>query len=134
MVISSTPTGVSLINNPVSAAPGFRIENTFVLAGIPMVMQAMFAQLKPLIQTGQSFYHQTVTCDLGEGTIADKLANIQNRHCDVEIGSYPFFRQGQLGTSLVMRGINKKKIEKAVLDVSELILSLGSTPIIESEY
>jgi molybdenum cofactor synthesis domain-containing protein len=97
------PEGASLIANPVSVAPGFRMENVYVMAGVPEIMRAMFDGIRNELKGGRPLQSLTVSTYLTEGTIAAELAEIQNRYPDVEIGSYPFVRNGRLGTSLVVR-------------------------------
>lgn len=111
------PQGATLIPNPVSAAPGFRIGNVFVMAGVPDIMRAMFDHVRPVLKGGKPMLSQTVSTYLTEGAIASELTQIQNRFADVEIGSYPFVRDGRLGTSLVVRHENAARLEevKAIL-------------------
>ena len=96
-----------LIPNPVSVAPGFIVENVYVMAGVPGIMRAMFDSVKGSLKGGNPIQSLTVSTFLTEGTIARELTAIQNRYPAVEIGSYPFVRlteQGtRLGTSLVSR-------------------------------
>jgi len=101
----------ALIENPISKAAGFRIENVYVLAGVPKIMQAMFEGIKSTLQGGAKLHSQTVTTTKHtEGTIADQLRILQNTNPDVEIGSYPYFKQGDFGVSLVVRGEDKAKV------------------------
>lgn len=127
------PTGVELIDNPVSNAPGFQIENVFVLAGVPVVMQAMFETLHSRLAKGTPIRCHTITCNIAESLISDQLGTIQKRHAYVDIGSYPHFhfKSGIYGLSLVVRGTDETLLEKASQDISELICSLGGTPRIE---
>src|SRR6185437_12808324 len=102
--MAHTPEGASLIRNPVSRAPGFRMGNVFVMAGIPRVMQAMFDAVKHDLQGGRPMLARTVSCHLPEGIIAKGLGDVQKRYGELDIGSYPFYRRGEFGTSLVLRG------------------------------
>ena len=79
------PFGASLIRNPVSAAPGFQIENVFVLAGVPSIMQAMLEDVAPRLTRGQVIHTATITASIGEGTIAEPLARVQKEHPEVSI-------------------------------------------------
>jgi len=87
--MARVPHGANLIDNPVSAAPGFQIENVHVLAGVPGIMQAMFDTLLPELQTGPVINSISLKCDLGEGVIAAPLRKLQSRYPDVDLGSYP---------------------------------------------
>ena len=127
------PEGVTLIENPVSKAPAFQIENVFVLAGMPSVMQGMLETVLPRLQKGDPFYYNTVTSNLLEGTIADKLTDIQNAYPKVSIGSYPFYKVPDIGTSLVIRGQNKAVIQGATEAIIEMVKSFGATPQIERQ-
>jgi len=127
------PMGAILIDNPVSKAPAFQIQNVFALAGIPCVMQVMFEGLVGRITKGKPIQFATVNCQLPEGIIADSLAKIQNSHPAVEIGSYPYFSSGVLGVNLVLRGTDKNLIQKAMVDVVQMVRDLGGTPVVEEE-
>lgn len=121
------PTSAELIDNPVSAAPGFRIENVFVLAGVPKIMQAMFDRVAELMQGGAPVLSNTVTCGLPESVMAPGLKDLQDRYPAIEIGSYPHYRGGVQGLSLVLRGTNVEVLETATNDLVSLIESHGDT-------
>jgi molybdenum cofactor synthesis domain-containing protein len=129
--MAHTPEGASLIINPVSRAPGFRMENVFVMAGIPRVMQAMFDAVKHDLKGGRPMLARTVSCHLPEGVIAKGLGEIQNRYADLDIGSYPFYRRGEFGTSLVLRGRDEARLAAGTEEVTALVKSLGGTPVEE---
>lgn len=112
--MAETPEGAELIDNPVSVAPGFRVENVYVLPGVPSILQAMFAGLKPKLRGGAVVHSRTLTVFCPEGEIAAPLGRIQAEHRGLEIGSYPFMRQDRFGTSLVFRGIDQAEIGRAV--------------------
>ena len=107
------PAGASLIENPVSQAPGFQIENVFVMAGVPKIMQAMMGCLAHRLEGGARMMSRTVRCDIGEGWIAAKLEVLQSEFPDVSLASYPFFNKDGMGTNLVARSINEKSLNKA---------------------
>lgn len=102
--MANIPEGADLIDNPVSHAPGFKIGNVHVMAGVPKIMQAMFDGIRGTLKGGAKMVSQSVTIHMGEGTIADGLRRIQSERPEVEIGSYPFNRDGQFGTVIVTRG------------------------------
>lgn len=115
--MADMPQGAELIDNPVSAAPGFRIGNVHVLPGVPRIMQAMVDGLLPKLKGGPPVLSRTIVAFYPEGEIARPLADIQARHDAVEIGSYPFMRFGQFGTSLVFRGTDRARVDAAVADL-----------------
>jgi molybdenum cofactor synthesis domain-containing protein len=129
--MAHTPEGASLIINPVSRAPGFRMGNVFVMAGIPRVMQAMFDAVKHDLKGGRPMLARTVSCHLAEGVIAKGLGEIQARYPDLDIGSYPFYRRGEFGTSLVLRGRDGARLAAATEEVIALVKTLGGTPVEE---
>jgi molybdenum cofactor synthesis domain-containing protein len=111
-----------------SRAPGFRIENVFVLPGVPQIMQAIFNELKYRLSGGAKVLSRSVSCSLGEGTIARDLAALQDRYSDLEIGSYPYFRRSDFGVTLVIRGTEQERIAAAMTELKELIRSHGGDP------
>jgi molybdenum cofactor synthesis domain-containing protein len=123
--MARVPRGAELIENPVSNAPGFRIENVFVLAGIPSIARAMFASAVPMLVKAEPILSVSVDAFLREGDFATALAAIQNRYAAVEIGSYPFHRDGRYGATLVARGIDRALIDKAVGEIVAAIAALG---------
>lgn len=127
--MANTPAGATLIDNPVSVAPGYRMENVFVLAGVPAIMRAMFDSLKSQLTGGAPVLSVTVPAYLAEGTIAKDLGALQERFADIEIGSYPFFRLGRFGTSLVLRGTNQARLDRAAEEVRQLVRALGAEPL-----
>ncbi len=127
--MATVPQGARLIDNPVSTAPGFQIANVYVLAGVPSIMRAMFEGLKSGLPGGQAVASRTVSTFLGEGTIAEALGALQARFPALEIGSYPFFRQGKFGTSLVIRGTSATALDAAAEGLRALIRDLGAEPI-----
>lgn len=124
--MARTPEGAELIENPVSRAPGFQVENVFVMAGIPSIMQAMFASLQHRLVGGRPLASRTLAVELGESFVADGLARLQERFPDVEIGSYPFNRAGAFGTRLVLRSTEEDRLAAAAAELDSLIASLGA--------
>ncbi len=131
LTMADLPAGAALIDNPVSAAPGFRLGNVHVLAGVPVILQAMFETLAPGLVGGAPMVARTVSSHLTEGTLANHAAAVQRAHPDVEIGSYPFLRRGRLGTSLVVRGSDAGAVDAAVQAVIAAIRTLGGEPLTE---
>ncbi|MEO3429221.1 molybdopterin-binding protein [Pelagibius sp. CAU 1746] len=123
--MARTPEGATLIENPVSKAPGFRVENVFVMAGIPAVMQAMFESLKHSLVGGKPLRSRTVKVEMGESFVAAGLAAVQDGHPGVEIGSYPFNREGVFGTRLVLRSTEEGELAQAAAALDAMLLGLG---------
>jgi molybdenum cofactor synthesis domain-containing protein len=113
------PRGASLIENPISHAPGFRIENVFVMAGIPSIARAMFEAIEHELKGGDPILSASVDIHAREGDIAAPLEAIARRHPDVEIGSYPFSREGRYGASIVVRGTDPEKIQAALGEIKQ---------------
>ncbi|WP_420559117.1 competence/damage-inducible protein A [Tepidicaulis sp.] len=123
------PEGASLIPNPVSKAPGFQMENVFVMAGIPMIMQVMMDGLAGRLKGGRKMLSATVSCEMGEGQLAEGLGTLQAAHPDVSIGSYPFFVGKRYGTSIVMRSVDEAALASVQDRVRSLMRELGAVPI-----
>jgi molybdenum cofactor synthesis domain-containing protein len=123
--MAHVPAGSILIDNVISAAPGFQLENVYVLAGVPVIFIAMVDFLKPNLKGGAPTLSVSVTTNLGEGKIAGILGKIQDANPDVDIGSYPHIKGGKLGVSLVTRGIDKAKIDSAREQICHAIEELG---------
>jgi molybdenum cofactor synthesis domain-containing protein len=123
--MARTPEGARLIENPVSKAPGFQVENVFVMAGIPAVMQAMFNSLKHELVGGKPLRSRTVKVEMGESFVAEGLSAVQDSHPDVEIGSYPFNRDGVFGTRLVLRSTEESELTAAAAALDAMLLGLG---------
>ena len=119
------PKGASMIANPLSKAPGFQIGNVFVMAGVPMVMHVMLDSLLSRLEGGASMLSRSLTAAIGEGTIAEKLGEIQARHENVSIGSYPYYRGREFGTSIVMRSVDSAALDRAEQDVARMFEGFG---------
>jgi molybdenum cofactor synthesis domain-containing protein len=119
------PQGADLVENPVSHAPGFRMANVFVLAGIPSIARAMFASAAPLLERGSEIRSRSIDVFLREGDFAESLERIQQAHAGVEIGSYPFNRDGRLGATLVVRGTNGDLIDRVLDEIAAAMSALG---------
>ena len=130
--MADMPEGATLIANPVSVAPGFIIENVYVLAGVPRIMQAMFDGYRHRLKGGAPMRSRTVLAYVPEGKMAAGLGAVQTAHPAVEIGSYPFFRDGKLGASLVVRGTDAAAVAAATEAVKVLVRAQGGEPIEEN--
>ena len=106
-----TPSNAKLILNPTSGAPGFIIDNVYCLPGVPSILKSMLGGLKNVISGGKPIISHTINLRTVESEIAKSLTTVQENNKDVEIGSYPFFRAGKVGVSIVLRSDDKSKIE-----------------------
>ena len=126
--MAMVPEGAVLLPNPISRAPGFQISNVFVLPGVPSIMQGIFEQLKYRLRGGEKVLSRSLSCHLAEGTLADDLGALQSRYPDIEIGSYPYFRRGDFGVTLVLRGTDSARLAAATVELKHLIRALGGEP------
>lgn len=114
------PEGAELIDNPVSVAPGFRIDNCYVMAGVPSVFRAMVESVLPGITGGEPLHSETRPFMVGEGTIAAPLRAMAEANPDLSIGSYPFQKNGVYGTRIVIRGTDAGAVGRAMTDLVAL--------------
>ena len=117
--MAKMPDKASLIYNPSSGAPGFIVENVYCLPGVPSILKSMVNGLKNRISGGKKILSKTISVSTVESEIAKSLEDIQNKFKNIEIGSYPFFRMGKVGVSIVMRSTEKSQID----DCSKQIIS-----------
>tara|TARA_B100000029_G_scaffold285714_1_gene279496 strand:- start:1291 stop:2046 length:756 start_codon:yes stop_codon:yes gene_type:complete len=109
--MAKMPTKASLILNPSSGAPGFVVDNVFCLPGVPSILKSMLGGLKNKIKGGKIILSKTIKINTVESEIAKPLEKTQRKFKEVDIGSYPFFRLGKIGVSIVIRSSDKKKID-----------------------
>jgi molybdenum cofactor synthesis domain-containing protein len=128
MRMARIPRGATLIDNLTGGPQGFRMDNVFVMAGIPRVMQAMLASLEGKLRAGPAVRSRSVTAYLGESQIATDLGTIQARYPEIDLGSYPFLRGDRYGTSLVMRGTDELQLDAMLEEVKAAIVAAGETP------
>ena len=119
------PKGAELVENPVTKAPGFKMENVFVMAGIPSIMQGMLEGAKAFLKIGNKMTSKSIDVFMPESYVAEELSKMQDNYPEVEIGSYPFNKEGQFGTSLVMRSANLDTLERCASDVAEMVKKLA---------
>ena len=122
--MARTPQGASLIDNPVSKAPGFRIENVHVMAGVPKVMQAMMDSIAPTLKGGAKMLSTSVDCPHGEGRIGGQLGQIQLDHPATMIGSYPRYEDGKYSTQIVIRSREQAALQAAESDVKSMLAGI----------
>ena len=114
------PDGASLIDNPVSTAPGFTLGNVHVMAGVPKIFEAMVASVLPKLTGGPPLLSQTLRVDRGEGEIAAPFAALAAEFPDLSMGSYPFIQNGAHGTNLVIRGTDPGRLDQAMVKLTRM--------------
>ena len=115
------PIEANLILNPTSGAPGFNVENVFCLPGVPSILKAMLGGIQNKIVGGDPILSHTINLRTVESEIAKSLSEVQDKNKDVEIGSYPFFRAGKLGVSLVLRSTDQNKINNCNSEILKFV-------------
>lgn len=120
------PKGAKHIKNRVSIAPGFIVENVYVMAGVPAIFQAMLDELLPNLKTGNKMHSQAILCSFGEGDIAIPLGEIQKEFSAVSIGSYPKFDGKKFSTELVLRARSIEELSNAAAKVQSLVDTINA--------
>ena len=120
------PEGASLIENPVSTAPGFKIDNVYVMAGVPKIMQAMMENILPTLKGGETLSSITVTSSIPEGSIAAEMGALQQQYPDVNIGLYPFYSAQGAGVSVVARGRDMAQLQAVETAVKAHLAAIGA--------
>lgn len=126
--MADVPMGCTLIDNPVSAAPGFQMKNVYALAGVPPIMQGMLMTLLPRLTGGIPIYEESVFCPLIESRLARPLAAIQNQYPHVDIGSYPTTTAIERGVRIALTSTNRGDLDRAKSDVITMISGLQQDP------
>ncbi len=121
--MSKMPTTAKLILNPSSGAPGFYVENVFCLPGVPSILQSMLGGLNNVLVGGDLVISKTINLRTVESEIAKSLSDVQDQNNEVEIGSYPFFKAGKLGVSIVLRCTDQKKIDKCNEQILKFVIA-----------
>jgi len=129
--MADIPEDATLIDNPLSAAPGFILGNVHVFAGVPSILQAMFEGLRDSLPGGVAMTRLTVQCAIGEGSIASVMEAVQGAHEGVSIGSYPWFKPGQFGTAAVVSGLDPAVTHAAAEALAEGVRGLGADAFIQ---
>lgn len=115
------PIGATLIENDVTGAPGFNIENVYVMAGIPKIMQSMFMWVLSNLDGGTPVISKQISILTGESRVASGLRNLQEKYPEVDMGSYPSIYKDQHSTSLVLRSDAHDKLEIAFEELKEMV-------------
>ena len=125
------PDTAALIANPVSRAPGFKIKNVHVMAGVPKVFEAMLAEVLPTLTGGAPLLSWALRVEAPEGEMAGPLGEVDGRHPDVSFGSYPFFR-GVLGSTLIGRSADRDALTAGMEDLKSVLVAKGMDRIEET--
>ena len=123
--MARVPKGAALIDNAISRAPGFILENVIVMAGVPRIMQVMLDAVAPRLAKGRPILTRSIRFDVPEGDAAPGLAELQSSHPEVQIGSYPFFENKRLGTYVVLRATDADKLSAAVDGLWDMVSRHG---------
>ena len=127
--MAHVPAGSALLANPVSKSPGFRVENVYVLPGVPRIMQAIFESFRHELAGGEPVISREINAFLPEGTLGGPLSDIQDRFPDADVGSYPFVRNGRFGAALVVRHPDQAVVDAAATEICAMIRDLGAEPM-----
>jgi len=121
MKMTMIPKGAELVDNPVSKAPGFKMENVFVMAGIPSIMQGMLEGARMHLKGGDVIKSDSIDVFTPESNVAEELSKLQDKYTDVEIGSYPFTKENRFGTSLVLRSKDAQLLKECKLELLKIV-------------
>ncbi|WP_420139445.1 competence/damage-inducible protein A [Sphingomonas sp.] len=127
--MARTPEGASLIVNGQSGAPGIRIGNIFILAGVPHIAGAMLDSLSGKLEGGRPVVSATIGCWVQESEVADLLGQTEKNHDGCQIGSYPFFRDGRTGANFVIRSTDEALLQACTADLTAALAAKGYAPV-----
>ena len=127
--MARVPAGAALIENTMSGAPGIRIGNLFLMAGVPHITAQMLASLDGVLEGGLPLLSETIGCWVAESEVADLLRESERAHERCQIGSYPFFRDGRVGANFVIRSTEAAAIAACIATVNDGLVALGREPV-----
>ncbi|RIA37514.1 molybdenum cofactor synthesis domain-containing protein [Hephaestia caeni] len=127
--MARVPEGAALIENRMSGAPGIRIGNIFVMAGVPHITAGMLDALTGTLEGGTPLISRTIGCWVAESEVADLLRSTEHDHAGVVIGSYPFFRDGTGGANFVVRATDAALVDTCLADLAARLVTAGYTPV-----
>jgi len=122
------PKGAILIDNPVSVAPGFNIQNIYVFPGVPKILQIMIDEFFKRIESQNAFYKKTVSTTLSEGVVGEFISQIQKKFHELDIGSYPYFKKNSFGVSIVITGDKKTQVNDSSLEIYQYFKKKNGSP------
>jgi molybdopterin-biosynthesis enzyme MoeA-like protein len=123
--MARVPEGAALIENRLSGAPGIRIGNVFALAGVPHIATLMLEALSGTLEGGRPLLSRTIGCWVPESEVADILREVEGRHQQSQIGSYPFFKEGRVGANFVIRSTDEAALDACVDDLEAQLAAAG---------
>lgn len=126
--MARVPEGAELIPNPTSGAPGVRMDNVYIMAGVPGIAAAMLAALDGKLQGGRPMISATIGAYAAESEVADLLREAEAAHEGVAIGSYPFFKDGRYGANFVLRSEYPELVEESAADLERRLSDAGIEP------
>jgi len=129
--MARVPDGAELIPNPVSGAPGFRVGNVWVMAGVPRVFDAMLAHVLARLPGGRPLVRRSIRADVPEGAHADGLRIIAGRNPQLSVGSYPFSERDVTGSVIVVSGREEESVERCTRDIASLLRDRGARSLQE---
>ena len=123
--MARVPEGAELIPNRMSGAPGIRIGNLFIMAGVPHITAGMLDALTGELEGGAPLLSRTIGCWVPESEVADVLRAAERDHEGVQIGSYPFFRDGRVGANFVVRSTDAEVLDRCVAELTQALEAAG---------
>src|SRR4051812_11769215 len=123
--MARVPEGADLIENPMSGAPGIRVGNIFILAGVPHIATVMLEALSGKLEGGRPLLSRTLGCWVAESEVADILVAVERAHDGCQIGSYPFFREGRVGANFVIRSTDAETLQRCAVDLADRLRTNG---------
>ncbi len=129
--MARVPEGADLIENRMSGAPGIRVENVFIMAGVPHITAGMLDSLTGTLEGGRPVVSRQIGCWVAESEVADILRQAEKAHEGVAIGSYPFFREGRTGANFVVRSPDAAAVDACVADLTAALEAVGLTVVVE---
>lgn len=127
--MARVPQGAELIENPMSGAPGIRVGNIFILAGVPHIAATMLEALAGRLEGGRPLLSRSIGCWVPESEVAEILGAAERAHAGCQIGSYPFFREGRVGANFVVRSTEEAALEACLGDLETRLREAGLEPV-----
>jgi len=127
--MARVPEGAALIENRTSGAPGIRVENIFIMAGVPAITAGMLDALTGTLEGGRPLLSHVVGCWVAESEIADMLGATERAHPGCQIGSYPFFREGRTGANFVIRSTDEAALAACAAALTDALAAQGRDPV-----
>jgi molybdenum cofactor synthesis domain-containing protein len=129
--MARVPAGAALIENSMSGAPGIRIGNIFILAGVPHIAGLMLETLSGQLEGGRPLLSRVIGCWVPESEVAELLRTAEAAHDGCQIGSYPFFREGRVGANFVVRGTDPAAVDACIAALAEGLSALGRDSVVD---